>query len=82
MADRLLCERDVLVMTGWPSREYLNKRIRTHGFPRLSRRLPGIGDQRRESAVDEWISGKPRAGVNPMMERFAPGSTWKPWGSS
>jgi hypothetical protein len=31
-ADRLLCEREVLMMTGWPSREYRNKRVRTQGF--------------------------------------------------
>lgn len=74
MTDRLLCEREVLVATGWPSRDYLNKRIRSHGFPRPSRRLPAIGDQWKESAIEEWISGKPRPGANPMMEKFAPGT--------
>jgi hypothetical protein len=82
VADRLLCERDVLAMTSWPSRDYLNKRIRTHGFPRPSRRLPGIGDQWKESAIEEWTSGKPRAGAYPMMEKFAPGSGLQPSGSS
>ena len=43
--ERLLCERDVLVKLGWPSRDYINRRMRSDGFPRPNRRLHGIGDQ-------------------------------------
>ena len=57
MADRLLCERDVLVMTGWPSRKCLDGRIKSDGFPRPNRKLRAIGDHWLESAVQKWIVG-------------------------
>jgi hypothetical protein len=51
MSDRLRCERDVLNLTGWPSRKYLDGRIKHDGFPRPNRKLYAIGDQWLESAV-------------------------------
>lgn len=71
MLECLLCERDVLNKMGWPSREFINTRIRTDRFPRPAVRYRGIGDQWRESDVDAWIMGKPKLAPNLMLERFA-----------
>ncbi|MCB1884624.1 MAG: hypothetical protein KDG89_11640 [Geminicoccaceae bacterium] len=54
-AVRLLCEREVLERTDWPSREYLDARIRSDGFPRPRRRVRSLGDQWLESEVALWI---------------------------
>lgn len=72
MADRLLSERDVLNMMGWPSREFINSRIRSSGFPRPAVRYRGIGDQWRESDIETWVSGKKKgeASGNRLLERF------------
>lgn len=72
MSERLLCERDVLVKTNWPSRSFIDRRMKSDGFPKPARRLPGIGDQWSEADVDTWITGKPKMTGNRLMERFAP----------
>lgn len=59
MTDKLLCERDVLNMTGWPSRKFLDKRIKTDRFPRPAKRYVGVGDQWLESSVLEWMGVSP-----------------------
>ena len=60
MAERLLCEREVLVKLDWPSRHFLERRIKGDGFPGPARRFPGLGDQWRESDVESWL-GTPGA---------------------
>ncbi len=70
---RLLCEREVLERTGFPSRHYLNARIRSDRFPRPFHRLRGIGDQWREHDVMEWMGTAPAGmgGEAVALRRFA-----------
>jgi predicted DNA-binding transcriptional regulator AlpA len=80
MAERLLTEREVLNATGWPSRQYLDSRIKSDAFPRPSHRLYGIGDQWREADVDAWISGQGTAAplrARTLEERFGGGTKAK-----
>ncbi len=62
----MLSERDVLNLMGWPSREFVNARIRTSKFPRPTVRYRGIGDQWRESDIKRWRDG---AGTDAKSER-------------
>ena len=71
--ERLLCERDVLNLMGWPSREFINARIRGSSFPRPAARYRGVGDQWRESDISRWMDGDSKAGKireQEILERF------------
>ena len=69
-AVRLLCEREVLERTDWPSREYLNARIRSDGFPKPRKRLRGLGDQWLESEVLLWIDPEAELGPQTLVRKF------------
>jgi hypothetical protein len=74
MSDGMLSERDVLNLMGWPSREFVNARIRTSKFPRPAVRYRGIGDQWRESDIKRWRDGNDAAaksGEALLLERFS-----------
>jgi predicted DNA-binding transcriptional regulator AlpA len=68
----LLCERDVLNKLGWPSRSYLDKRIKTEAFPKPARRSHSIGDQWRLDHIDKWLGIEPRKddGAEGLKKRF------------
>ena len=72
-AERLLCERDVLNMLGWPSRKFLNIRMREDGFPKPCASYVAVGDQWRESEILQWVNGGPmgETGFEKAMKRFA-----------
>lgn len=70
----LLTERDVLVLMGWPCREFINARIRSDRFPRPALRYRGVGDQWRRSDIDAWqsgIAGGVKSGEQALLERFS-----------
>ena len=62
----------MLAITGWPSREYVDARMRHDGFPKPKRRVRSLGDQWLESEVTRWIMGDgPEADdENPLVKRF------------
>ena len=70
---RLLCEREVLERTGFPSRHYLNATIRNDRLRRTIHRLRGIGDQWREADGMEWMGTAPACmgGEAVALRRFA-----------
>ena len=61
---RLLCERDVLVMTGWPSRRFLDARMRKDRFPKPVTSYRGVGDQWREADIAAWLGTAQPGGVS------------------
>lgn len=70
----LLTERDVLNLMGWPSREFVNARIRSNRFPRPAVRYRGVGDQWRRSDIDAWQRGvgeSLKSGEQALLERFS-----------
>lgn len=68
---KLLCERDVLNKLSWPSRSYINARIKSDGFPKPTLRMHGIGDQWREDLIDRWLGVEERQdGTAMLIERF------------
>lgn len=74
MSDKLLCEREVLVRMGWPSRHFLNARMRTDRFSQPCRSYRGIGDQWSDDQITNWLHGKPSAamtGEQKLLARFS-----------
>lgn len=77
MSNQLLTEVAVLVKMGWPSRRYLDARIRRERFPLPRRQSHGIGDQWLEADIDRWMGVGEDAqadGRQRLIERFAAGS--------
>lgn len=73
MTETVLCERDVLNKLGWPSRRYVDARIRRDSFPRPRKHSHGIGDQWYESDIDRWLGILPEAqnaGEEALLARF------------
>ena len=71
---RLLCERDVLVLTGWPSRRFLDARMRKDRFPRPVASYRGVGDQWREVDIHAWMgTAQPggQSGEQRLLARIA-----------
>lgn len=67
----LLTEAKVLAKVDWPSREYLNARMRHDGFPRPVKRMRGIGDQWRKDQVERWTGIEaPEDGSQALIRRF------------
>jgi hypothetical protein len=68
-----LTERDVLNLMGWPSREFVNARMRVDAFPRPRVRYRGIGDQWQQEDIDKW-RGISQPGLKTetqeLLERF------------
>lgn len=74
MGESLLCERDVLNKMGWPSRKYLDARVKADRFPGPRRSSHSIGDQWLESDIDRWLGIAERArpgGEEALLARFA-----------
>ena len=68
---RLLTERSVMAKLDWPSRRYIDLRIKADGFPGPHCRLPGLGDQWLESEVDAWILSRRGLGLQVAQQQPA-----------
>ena len=75
MTAALLTERDVLVLTSWPSVSIIDREMRSGGFPRPARLTRGIGRQWSAQQVLDWMgvdhqTGRP-TGEATLLGRFS-----------
>lgn len=72
MTTDLLTERQVLNKMDWPCRAYIDRRIKSAGFPKPHTRSHGIGDQWRLDHIDSWlgIEKSKENGEEKLKDRF------------